>query len=75
MSDSESDPLIQEEKVDDSTSSLEEKSFAKDDAVGAKNIGRWGSFVYIINQIFGPGVLAIPIVFQQGMIDFISHHT
>lgn len=34
-------------------------------AVGAKNIGTYGSFVYIINQIFGPGVLAIPIVFQQ----------
>eukprot|EP01114_Cavostelium_apophysatum_P015929 TRINITY_DN4442_c0_g1_i1.p1 TRINITY_DN4442_c0_g1~~TRINITY_DN4442_c0_g1_i1.p1 ORF type:complete len:536 (-),score=111.56 TRINITY_DN4442_c0_g1_i1:48-1655(-) len=34
-------------------------------AVGAKNIGKYGSFVYIINQIFGPGVLAIPVVFQQ----------
>lgn len=34
---------------------------------GAKTIGTLSSFVFIINQIFGPGVLALPIVFQQGI--------
>jgi len=33
---------------------------------GSKTIGTFSSYVFIINQIFGPGVLALPIVFQQG---------
>ena len=33
---------------------------------GSKTIGTYSSYVFIINQIFGPGVLALPIVFQQG---------
>jgi hypothetical protein len=33
--------------------------------LGGKNIGSFGSFVYVINQIFGPGLVALPIVFQQ----------
>lgn len=44
----------------------QKKSEEEKGAVGNKTIGKYGSFVYIINQIFGPGVLAIPIVFQQG---------
>src|SRR3989338_9470617 len=34
-------------------------------ALGQKDIGLYSSFVYVINQIFGPGSLALPIVFQQ----------
>jgi len=34
--------------------------------IGNKTLGSFYSFVFIINQIYGPGVLAIPIVFQQG---------
>jgi hypothetical protein len=41
---------------------------AAKDGLGGKNIGTYGSFVYIINQIFGPGMVAIPIVLQQGKI-------
>lgn len=37
-----------------------------DHNVGTKTLGNFYSFVFIINQIYGPGVLAIPIVFQQG---------
>ena len=35
--------------------------------LGGKSIGKYGSFVYVVNQIFGPGMVAIPIVFQQCM--------
>jgi hypothetical protein len=34
-------------------------------SLGTKDINSWLSVIYIINQIYGPGVLAIPIVFQQ----------
>lgn len=34
-------------------------------SLGTKSIGGFLSFVFIINQIYGPGVLAIPIVFDQ----------
>ncbi|KAL6044765.1 hypothetical protein QOT17_023147 [Balamuthia mandrillaris] len=34
-------------------------------SLGTKTIGVLSSYVFIINQIYGPGVLAIPIVFQQ----------
>eukprot|EP01118_Nematostelium_gracile_P003930 TRINITY_DN1462_c0_g1_i2.p1 TRINITY_DN1462_c0_g1~~TRINITY_DN1462_c0_g1_i2.p1 ORF type:complete len:496 (-),score=101.49 TRINITY_DN1462_c0_g1_i2:89-1576(-) len=37
----------------------------KSDGLGGKNIGTWGSYVYIVNQVFGPGMVALPIVFQQ----------
>eukprot|EP01102_Stenamoeba_stenopodia_P021176 TRINITY_DN845_c0_g1_i4.p1 TRINITY_DN845_c0_g1~~TRINITY_DN845_c0_g1_i4.p1 ORF type:complete len:552 (+),score=101.86 TRINITY_DN845_c0_g1_i4:287-1942(+) len=40
----------------------------KGKSLGDKKIGNWGSFYFIINQIYGPGVLAIPIVFQQSGI-------
>jgi hypothetical protein len=39
----------------------------KDRTVGKKTLGNFFSFLFIVNQIYGPGVLAIPIVFQQGM--------
>lgn len=31
---------------------------------GEKTIGQWGSFVYLINQIFGAGILALPYVLK-----------
>lgn len=31
---------------------------------GEKTIGQWGSFIYIVNQIFGAGILALPFVIQ-----------
>src|ERR1700721_567368 len=34
-------------------------------ALKNKSLSFFFSFIFIINQIFGPGVLAIPIVFQQ----------
>lgn len=34
-------------------------------SLGSKDISTFLSIIYIINQIYGPGVLAIPIVFQQ----------
>ncbi len=45
------------------------------DGLGGKNIGKYGSFVYIVNQIFGPGMLAIPLVLQQGNADFSEVHS
>ena len=41
-------------------------------AYGSKTIGSWSSYVFIVNQIFGPGVLALPIVFQEGINIFPS---
>lgn len=38
----------------------------KGDSLGTKSLNTFYSIVFIINQIYGPGVLAIPIVFQQG---------
>eukprot|EP01112_Ceratiomyxa_fruticulosa_P016454 TRINITY_DN497_c0_g1_i1.p1 TRINITY_DN497_c0_g1~~TRINITY_DN497_c0_g1_i1.p1 ORF type:complete len:500 (+),score=75.63 TRINITY_DN497_c0_g1_i1:263-1762(+) len=35
-------------------------------AFGNKSLNFFYSLIFIINQIYGPGVLAIPIVFQQG---------
>jgi amino acid permease len=45
----------------------EETSGHKPDinGLGGKNIGVFGSFVYVINQIFGPGMVALPMIFQQ----------
>ncbi|KAM9956907.1 hypothetical protein ACTFIR_003642 [Dictyostelium discoideum] len=34
-------------------------------SLGEKTIGQWASFIFIVNQIYGPGVLSIPKVFQQ----------
>ncbi|EGC36373.1 hypothetical protein DICPUDRAFT_31960 [Dictyostelium purpureum] len=34
-------------------------------SLGEKSIAQWGSFIFIVNQIYGPGVLSIPKVFQQ----------
>ena len=34
-------------------------------SLGTKDINLTLSIIYVINQIYGPGVLAIPIVFQQ----------
>ena len=37
--------------------------------MGSQTIGRFGSLCYLVNQIFGPGVLAIPAVFvDSGLI-------
>lgn len=33
--------------------------------VREKSIGSWGSLLYLVNQIFGPGILAVPVVFVQ----------
>ncbi|KAF2077551.1 hypothetical protein CYY_001169 [Polysphondylium violaceum] len=33
--------------------------------LGEKSITQWASFIFIVNQIYGPGVLSIPVVFQQ----------
>eukprot|EP01132_Coremiostelium_polycephalum_P008595 gene8595-10577_t len=33
--------------------------------LGEKSISQWASFIFIVNQIYGPGVLSIPVVFQQ----------
>lgn len=32
---------------------------------GRQTIGNFGSYVYLVNQIFGPGILAVPLVFVQ----------
>lgn len=56
-----------------STSSLDDNEESVDVAqekghsVGTKSLNSFYSFVFIINQIYGPGVLAIPVVFQEGM--------
>jgi hypothetical protein len=34
-------------------------------ALGGKDIGPFLSIIFIVNQIYGPGLLAIPIVMQQ----------
>eukprot|EP01133_Synstelium_polycarpum_P010702 gene10702-12447_t len=34
-------------------------------SLGEKAITQIGSFIFIVNQIYGPGVLSIPVVFQQ----------
>lgn len=31
---------------------------------GEKTIGQWGSFIYLVNQIFGAGILALPYVIK-----------
>eukprot|EP00930_Biecheleria_cincta_P095266 TRINITY_DN87248_c0_g1_i1.p1 TRINITY_DN87248_c0_g1~~TRINITY_DN87248_c0_g1_i1.p1 ORF type:complete len:462 (-),score=36.83 TRINITY_DN87248_c0_g1_i1:2-1387(-) len=35
------------------------------DNFGRQTIGNFGSFVYLVNQIFGPGILAVPLVFVK----------
>jgi len=56
------DALLSAEAVVPDISIAEERGHA----LGNKTLGRFFSFIFIINQIYGPGVLAIPIVFQQG---------
>ncbi|EGG16957.1 hypothetical protein DFA_07938 [Cavenderia fasciculata] len=34
-------------------------------SLGEKSITQLASFIFIVNQIYGPGVLSIPVVFQQ----------
>lgn len=34
-------------------------------SLGVKSIGTFLSFIFLINQIYGPGVLAIPLVYEQ----------
>jgi hypothetical protein len=34
-------------------------------SLGVKSIGTFLSFIFVINQIYGPGVLAIPLVYAQ----------
>ena len=53
----------------------------KGHSVGTKSLNSFYSIVFIINQIYGPGVLAIPIVFQEGnrdnaihIITYTKHH-
>ena len=40
-------------------------SVALGQSLGDKDIGPWLSVIFIVNQIYGPGLLAIPIVLQQ----------
>ena len=37
-------------------------------SLGVKQLGTWLSIMFIVNQIYGPGVLAIPIVYHQAGI-------
>jgi hypothetical protein len=46
-------------------SDIGEDDHIDEGGLGGKSIGKYGSFVYVVNQIFGPGMVAIPIVFQQ----------
>ncbi len=46
----------------------------KGKAIGTKSLNTFYSILFIINQIYGPGVLAIPIVFQQGMKTHYAYH-
>jgi hypothetical protein len=39
---------------------------AEDSSLGKKTIGYPGSLVFIINNISGPGMLALPMCLQQG---------
>ena len=38
-----------------------------DSMFGTKTIGFWGSVVFCVNSITGAGMLAIPLMFQQGI--------
>lgn len=60
------DSFTQAKETDNLLKLSSEGVKADDHNVGAKTLGTFYSFVFIINQIYGPGVLAIPIVFQQG---------
>jgi hypothetical protein len=42
--------------------------FKKSADFGKKDLGYYLSFIFLVNQIYGPGVLAIPIVFKQAGI-------
>lgn len=59
---SESDALLSINQDDEVLNIAAEKG----DTLGTKSLNTFYSIVFIINQIYGPGVLAIPIVFQQG---------
>jgi hypothetical protein len=62
---SEKDPLL-EPNLEGETVDLNSE---KGHTVGTKSLNSFYSIVFIINQIYGPGVLAIPIVFQEGMLN------
>lgn len=54
-------PIVDGEPLLNSRDVKQEKGVS----LGEKDLGSLLSFIFIINQIYGPGVLAIPIVFQQ----------
>ncbi len=48
---------------------IEEIKEERGKSLGVKSVGTWLSFFFIINQIYGPGVLAIPLVnVQSGIV-------
>lgn len=57
----ETDPILSLPVVEEVINLAEEKGHS----VGTKSLNTFYSIVFIINQIYGPGVLAIPAVFQQ----------
>ncbi|KAN0027876.1 hypothetical protein ACTFIV_009702 [Dictyostelium citrinum] len=66
--DSDSDePYIESEDPNSPKEPLLHHSIKKErgHSLGEKTIGQWASFIFIVNQIYGPGVLSIPKVFQQ----------
>eukprot|EP01116_Phalansterium_solitarium_P002004 TRINITY_DN11864_c0_g1_i1.p1 TRINITY_DN11864_c0_g1~~TRINITY_DN11864_c0_g1_i1.p1 ORF type:complete len:512 (+),score=139.81 TRINITY_DN11864_c0_g1_i1:206-1741(+) len=65
---------ISEDEVSETTSALASSTVRENQklvneergkSLGEKEIGSWLSIIFIVNQIYGPGVLSIPIVFQQ----------
>merc|ERR1711871_1431352 len=40
---------------------LREAAAIKDSVLGEKTIGTWGSISFLVNQVYGPGVLVLPV--------------
>lgn len=63
----EKDPLLNNNEVGEGVENVVDLNEEQGHSVGTKSLNSFYSIVFIINQIYGPGVLAIPIVFQEGM--------
>lgn len=61
-------PLAHEIMGDLDASEPAPEVFKKSPDLGKKDLGYFLSFIFLVNQIYGPGVLAIPIVFKQAGI-------
>ncbi|KYQ88837.1 hypothetical protein DLAC_10639 [Tieghemostelium lacteum] len=59
--------LLDDSSAESGDSSISTISNNKDlgGILGEKTISQWASFIFIVNQIYGPGVLSISIGFQQ----------